>query len=257
MLGIAAGIAGVLILAAFGWAYHWTTSNYIRLDASNCPVSGPVAVHALLIDRSDPITPLQAARFRQILDEMVAEARPGERLDLYVAEGDGVNTLAPVLSVCSSGRGASANELYQNPQAIERAFQDRFVGPLRQEAAKLMQPMTRENSPLLESIRTVAVTSFGEVRGKPHRMTIVSDMIQHSQLNSHFRGETSAADLQRRPQWPQVRANLRGVEVRILYLLRPAARRPGGQPIQSIGHQAFWREIFEAEGVVRLSLEAL
>jgi hypothetical protein len=45
-----------------------------------CPAAGSTAVHAVLVDRSDAITPLQAQRIRQVFDRVVEEAAVGERI---------------------------------------------------------------------------------------------------------------------------------------------------------------------------------
>ena len=241
---------GVLLLF-----YYWPGQR-VRLDADNCPVDGPNFIHVVLIDRSDPITPLQAVRVQQMIDDLVKTARPGERFDLYVAEGDGKN-LMPSVKICSVSRGADANQLYENPAMIERKFQERFVAPLTSEVTRLMEPSTRPNSPILESIRTIAITSFGTAPKAAKSLTIVSDLIQNSPLNSHFKGETNFGDLQRRPQWSELHANLEKVDVRVLYLQRPAARRPNGQPIQNRGHQDFWKDVLEASRVKSFFLESL
>ncbi len=190
---------------------------------------------------------------------MVRGARAGERFDLYVGEGDGVNVLAPSVSLCSPGRGEDANGLYQNPGLIQRAFEERFVAPLQKEAARLLEPAARSTSPVLESLRAVAVSSFGGLAGsRPElRLTIVSDLVQHSALNSHFRGETDFSDLERRPQWQSLRANLSGVSVTVMYLLRPNARRPNGAAVQNRGHQLFWERAIRANGGEIVALEAL
>lgn len=255
--GIIAAIVGLGLLGAMGGFYFWAKGHQVALDGANCPVTGPRGIHVILIDRSDPITPVQAERVRQVIEGLVNQAQTGERFDLYVADGDGINLLTPAVSVCSSGRGATASALYENPEAIERNFQERFLTPLRRAMGELLVPASRSTSPLLESLRTVAVTSFGASPQAERRLTVVSDLIQHSPAVSHFRGEIDFGALQRRQEWAQLRPNLAGTEVRILYLLRPGARRRDGRPIQSIGHQQFWKDLLEASGVVRLNLESI
>lgn len=256
--GMLFAVAAIAILGSAGYLYFLAQGTRTPIDTANCPTTGPRFVHVILIDRSDPITPLQAARVRQVVGRLAQDSRAGERFDLYVAEGDGVNTLTPAISVCSAGRGSDANALYQNPTLIQHAFEERFIGPLLNEVDHLLIPVSRPNSPILESIRTVAITSFGNVRREGLRLTIVSDLVQHSPLNSHFRGETSFPEFQRRPQWAQLRPNLAGVEeLRVLYLLRPNAKRSNGQIIQGPQHEEFWRQVFEAGGVSRMGLERL
>lgn len=243
-------ILGLLLIAALAGGGYWLSMKRVKLDeATGCPVSGPTAIHAILIDRSDPISPQQAQQIRTVIDGYIARARIGERFDLYVASGDTVNVLAPVASVCSPGRGDQANELYENPQMIQRRFDEKFVGVMKDSLTRLLSATTADSSPILESVRAAAISSFGAIEpGQiPLQMTIVSDMVQHSPGNSHFRGETNFDDLAKRPVWRSLQANLKGAKVNIMYLLRPAAMR-NGQSIQSRGHQYFWEKALPASG---------
>jgi hypothetical protein len=257
-LGLTLSALGISIIAALLFAWWYVSSNSETLGADNCPTRGPKAVHAILIDRSDPVTPLQQQQILQDIQRSIRAARAGERFDLFVAEGDAVNTLAPSVSLCSPGRGADASSLYQNPEMIQRAFDERFVRILEAELRKLLEPSSRQNSPILESIKAAAVASFGSVEAAtPKRLIIISDMIQHSALNSHYRGETDFDELSRRTQWRALQANLTSVEVTVFYLLRPNARRPGGRPLQDRGHQLFWERAVRASGGQLMELRTL
>lgn len=248
--GVMFAFVGIALIIALAGGGYWLSQKRVKLDAATgCPVSGPAAIHAILIDRSDPISPQQAQQIRLVIDGYVARAKIGERFDLYVASGDAVNVLAPVASVCSPGRGDQANELYENPQMIQRQFEEKFVGVLKESLTRLLATATADTSPILESVRAAAISSFGSVEPSqiPLQMTIVSDLVQHSTGNSHFRGETSFDDLSKRPVWRSLQANLKGATVNVLYLLRPVATR-SGQPIQNRGHQLFWEKALGGSG---------
>jgi hypothetical protein len=248
--GVAFGFLGLVLVALLAGGGYWLSRTQVKLDAvTNCPVTGPSAIHAILIDRSDPISPQHALQVRQIVDGYIARAKTGERFDLYVASGDAINVLAPVASVCSPGRGDQANELYQNPQMIQRQFEEKFVSVLRDNLDRLLSASTTKSSPILESIRAAAVSSFGAVEpGQlPLQMTVVSDFIQNSALNTHFANEISFDDLGRKPAWRMLQANLKGATVNALYLTR-AEKRPNGRPIQDRGHQLFWEKAIDASG---------
>lgn len=260
LVGYIAGAIGAVVLVALGAAWYFFQSQATAIDqATQCPTAGPAAVHAVLVDRSDPITPQQAQRVKQELQRLIAAAKAGERFDLYVVEGDSANTLSPVVSVCSPGRGADANRLYQNPEQIQQRFDQQFVRRLEGALDGLLTGGARPNSPIIESIRAAAITSFGSVQlgSVPLQMTVISDLVQHSPANSHFRGEISFNDLSRKPIWREIQPNLRGAKVRFLYLLRASARRPNGVPIQNRGHQAFWEHLVEASGGEWLPMETL
>jgi hypothetical protein len=257
--GIVFMLLGFILIAGLAGGGYWLSQKRVKLDAvTGCPVTGPTAIHAILIDRSDPISPQQAQQVRLVIDGYVSRAKIGERFDLYVASGDTVNVLTPVASVCSPGRGDQANELYENPQMIQRQFEDKFVGVMKENLSRLLETATADSSPILESIKAAAVSSFGSVEpGQiPLQMTIVSDLVQHSQGNSHFRGETNFDDLSKRSAWRSLQANLKGASVNVLYLLRPVSVR-SGQPIQNRGHQVFWEKALSASGASDVKFTSL
>lgn len=251
--GILLAVIGLLLIGALGGGWYWATNKQVKLDAAtNCPVSGPTAIHAILIDRSDPIQPLQAQQARLTIDRYVKNAKVGERFDLYVADGDAGKVLSAVSSVCNPGRGDQANELYQNPQMIQRQFEEKFLAPLNTTLGQLLSVATSQTSPILESIRAAAVSSFGTVEAGviPLRLTIISDLVQNTPLYSNFRSEPNFADLAKRPEWRSLQANLKGAKVDVMYLLRTTATR-NNLPIQNRPHQEFWFKVFDANGADR------
>jgi hypothetical protein len=255
--GILLGLVGSLLLAGFIGAAWWVRQSQVPLDpATNCPVSGAKGIHAILIDQSDPVTPQQGQRIRQELARLRDKAA-GERVDVYVAEGDATNVLRPVFSLCSPGQGKDANALYQNPEQIQKEFEERFASTLTRTIDDLLKAQTRSNSPIAESIRAVAITSFGsEEQGKvPLKLTVISDMIQHSDSYSHFKSSAGFSELAKSPTWRILQSNLKRAEVDVFYLLRPSARRSGGQPIQTRAHQLFWEQAVDASNGRLMSLE--
>lgn len=239
---------GTALLIGIGIAAWWVRSHKIEIDATtNCPKSGPRAVHVFLFDRTDPITPQQGQLIKQKLARYVDSAKTGERFDFYTVEGDEKRVLMPHLQACSPGRGVEANELYENPKAIQRKFEEQFVAAIRMQADELLQESTKDNSPIIESIRGAAITSFGRFDRNeiPLRMTIISDLIQHSAVYSQYRSDMPFTELSKRPAWLSARPNLKGSEIEILYLLRSSGVRQG-RPIQTRGHQLFWEQLLTA-----------
>lgn len=257
--GILLGLSGVVILAGLFTGYWWIAQQRGQFDqVTHCPLSGPLAVHVLLFDRSDPITPQQAQRVRQELAP-IHNADRGERVDVYVLNGDTRNVLEPVFSACSPGQGKDANELYENPRMIQKRFEEEFAGLLDRTIDDLLKASTRRTSPILESLRAAAITSFGTLEsGKiPLRMTIVSDMIQNTEANSHIRGETNFNALSRSVEWRSLQPDLKGADVEIWYVLRNTARRRGGGTVQNRGHQSFWEQAIAAGNGRVTRLESL
>lgn len=230
-------VAALVLVAAFVAAQYWAKSQYVEIDgASLCPKNGPTAVTAVLVDRSDPLTPQQAQRVQQVLDRVVEEAPVGGRVALYVAEADAFTRLAPILALCNPG--SEANPLYQNPKKIRARYDDQFKARLAAVRTALLEPKERKTSPILESIKAVCIDAFAAAApGIPLRLLLVSDLIQHSPIASHYRERNFAALLEDK-RLDGVLVDCRGAEVDILYVLRLG--KDGRPTLQNRNHQRFW-----------------
>ncbi|MGJ4940632.1 hypothetical protein ACQR1W_08685 [Bradyrhizobium sp. HKCCYLS1011] len=248
--GALLGLLGLLLIGAFLGGYWWVQRTHPVLDAeTNCPSSGPTAIHAILFDRSDPITDQQGQRIRQAIDRYKQDASFGTRFDIYTFEGDAVHVLKPKLVLCAPGKPGDANPWTENPEQVRKRYEAKFSAVLDQTVDDLLRASRQNSSPIIESLRAASVTSFGSVEAGqvPLRLTMVSDMVQHTALASQFQAEPNFSTLSHSNAWPLLEPRLKGAEVNILYLLRPAAVR-GKAPIQNRGHQAFWEQLIAASG---------
>lgn len=246
VIGILLAIVGLVILGLLVGFLWWVKKTKVVLDeTTNCPLAGPRAVHALIFDRTDPISPQQGQRIRQWMKAQREGASFATRFDFYTVEGDTRNVLAPVLTICSPNRPEEANELIENPELIKQRYEQKFVAILEGEIGKLLSVSTRPTSPIIESMKAASVSSFGpfEQRKIPLRLTMISDMIQHTpQFYSHFLTEPNFEQLARSTAWRSLQPNLFGAAVNILYLQNPKAQR-SGRPIQNRVHQVFWEHL--------------
>ena len=240
-LGLVVGLI-VLLLGGIGGATWWARTNRVAIDPDTlCPEQGPSAIHAILIDRSDPLTPMQQARVLQRIDEIVESAPVGGRVAIYLAESDGVEALPPALALCNPGR--DANPLYQNPRRLRERYEQTFRDRIDALLARLMLPNPRQTSPIMESLKALCIDAMKPVpRGIPLQLSIVSDMIQHSPIASHYRNRDYRA-LLRSPRLQTLAVDCKGADVDILYLLRPT---PQGRPgVQNRAHQEFWDQYLQ------------
>ena len=259
LAGFGFALVGLALLAALIGISLWVKSRAIATDeATNCPLAGPLAVHAIIIDQSDAISGQQAQQIRQLLGKVRREAAFGTRFDIYTFEGNATDELRAKLSICAPGKPEDANALYENPDLVRKNYEEKFVREIDTALDSLLQTDTLPTSPIIESIRASSITSFAGTDVAPGslNLTLISDMIQNSPHLSQFRSDVAFEKFAQSTAWPSLRPHLGGVTVRILYLMRPEAAR-GGKPIQSRGHQAFWEEFIAASGGSIESFEPL
>jgi hypothetical protein len=258
MSGLLLGLAGIILIAGLGGGYWLVKMRRPILDADNCPKSGPNGIHVILFDRSDPISEQQAQRIRQAIDKFKNDAPFGLRFDLYTFQGDTQHALQPKLRICALGKPSEANAWIENPELVRRRYKTKFASVLDQTVAELMRGSQEKNSPIIESLRAAAISSFGSVEtGQiPLRLTMISDMVQNTPLSNQFQTEPNFQQLSRTVAWPTLQPQLKGADVDILYLLRLSALRKG-MPIQNRGHQLFWEQLITGSGGHLLTADPL
>jgi hypothetical protein len=249
--GAILAVLGLVLITTLAITVFWVKEQRIPVNADNCPRAGPKAVHLILVDRSDPVSDQQAQHIRKVIEHLKVNAAFGTRFDVYTFEGDAKSVLYPLLSICAPGRPEDANDMYENRERIRKRYEEGFSVVLDKTIEELLQESTRPNSPIIESLRAAAQTSFGSFDAGqiPLRATLVSDMVQHSAATSHFNSEPNFKQLARSAGWAALRPQLKGADVYVLYVLRSSAVRRGTHtPVQNRGHQFFWENLIEESG---------
>jgi hypothetical protein len=103
------------------------------------------------------------------------------------------------------------------------------------------------SSPIMETIAGIAATDLATpaARQAPRRLIILSDMLQHSDIASHYRVQPVVEKFKNTANYNRVRVDLTGIDVTIFYIDR--ARSAG---IAWDEHIKFWEQFFDAQGAV-------
>jgi len=229
----------VLALAGFGglgWLL-WDRAQAPGIDAATlCPEDGPVGHLAILIDTTDPISPAQLRAARARIARMIEAAPDFTRVSLATV----APAAAPVRSLCKPPSDASA--LTANPRLVAERYEDEFLAPVTETLDGLLAVPEADSSPIIEALQAFLAAIPGFDSG-PRQVVLVSDLVQHSEIFSFYRGgdwdsfrASGAAD--------RLARSLDGAEVTILRFPRPAA------PSATVDD--FWVRYLDAQGAVRV-----
>ena len=130
-----------------------------------------------------------------------------------------------------------------NVRKMQRRFERRFEAPLAQVLDQFRTASTAPRSPILETIRAVSRRPDFSTAVPERRLVIISDMLENVEEFSHYSRDYSFSRVRQNGYYASVRADLRDVEVRVLYV-----DRPGQQRHQGPRHIEFWREYFRDSG---------
>lgn len=253
-LGLVLIALAILVAGGLFAASRYIQSKRPALDnASMCPVQGPAGLIVLLVDTTDPLNAIQQADLKNQLERLKDGMPKYYAIEVYTVSEPKEGLLKPLgARVCNPGNGRDASELTSNPRLIKERWEQRFSLPLEDLFTRMLVVPPAKESPIFESIQSVAVTAFGSVPDSTtHRtLVIVSDMLQNMPEYSQYREIGPFQQFQHSAYYQRIKPDLRGVGVELYYIRRD-------QNVQVGKHMLFWQEYFAAAGatlthVVRL-----
>ena len=243
-----------------------------RNDENNCPVDGPSAYTAIVIDQSEGFPKNQVQQIRTMFGAWLAgrtedilesslDQDPSQfnrrafdsnaMIQLYVMSKDALNTddgLKPVLSICRGPLPAnvdSAQSIFVNTKLLDKKLKE-LVEKMDDELLKLLVEHEQETSPIIETITALSASDFAVDMDKPHYLIMVSDMVQYGGKGKYSQFPKYGNFTLDYDEWKQNHQNtfgsLRGVEWQVIYLNR--ADDPDFEGAQTRKHQNFWNEFF-------------
>jgi hypothetical protein len=233
--------------------YARAQSEVVRIDPTTlCPIArSPSEVAVLLLDMSDEVSEQQRLKIRNEFDRLKASIGRFGLIEAYVVDQFEQRVTTPQVHLCNPGSGADLNKLYQNPELARRKWED-FVGQLDTELLRLMKTPTSRTSAIFEAVQATALRTFNQRHydGIPKRLVIVSDLMQNVPNKlSQYREIVPFDTFRTSPYFSEVRADLTGIAVTLLYLVRPHSRPKWPD------HYQFWEQYFLAQGATVQKLE--
>lgn len=210
----------------------------------------PVDQTIILVDQSEALTEGHKRFGKKLIQEYVGDEKRfpvGSRIMLFTSSKldfsgqtpSGPN-FRPNPDLCRPP--SEGNELYENNKKITRTFYLRFLVPLFEALERSLSKEFGERSPILETLQFMSRSQDVEEWGKRKTLIIISDMLQHTDAFSHYRGQRTYEDFQSRVA-KDVRADFRGWDIVVIYL-----RRYGDRNLQRADHLEFWERYFHDAG---------
>jgi hypothetical protein len=250
IIGVSAIFIGIAI-----WAFLKTASAP-RVDrVTNCQIDKLPSVTAVLLDVTDPLTPIQAAAVSSALTAIRDAIPKYGRLEIYPLQPVRQSVIAPIFSGCSPGKSADMtkvvtdkpNNITENPDLADRNWKRLFGDKIDAAIHNTSTLSPANESPLLEGIQSVAVTAFSSSLAQQatteKTLIIVSDMIHHTTDLSMYGGAPQFQTFAKTPYWARVRSSLGDVHVKVLLLVRDTRRNVQQPPLLD-----FWASYAAAGG---------
>ena len=179
----------------------------------------------------------------------MANTGANTQMEIFVVDTTSTNLLQPLV------KGKSLVDVKRlpkglavaNPQMQKTIWNNTFFKPLEAHLRQAMLGPNATNSPIMESIQSVALTLFDPDpdRSKPRKLAIVSDLMQNTPGLSFYQSVPTLQQLQQSQVFQSHKIDLRGVQVE-LWPLRNKVAAPRLDPLCKL-----WTDIItEQRGTV-------
>jgi hypothetical protein len=242
LVGVTLIVFSLLAVGALATVYWWVSTGDEIDRTTMCPSTGPDGLTVFVVDATDTITAVQRASLHNHFERLVTSLPARWAIELFKVESLGSNLLHRTgEQICNPGR--ESNAWTHNRRLVEKRWHDAFWQPLQTWEEQVIRTPSAAESPILESLHSIAVTELqsAQIHGRPRKLILVSDMLQHTSGLSQYQRIESFTEFSRSPYYESVRTDWNGVDVEILYISRP------GTP-QGRQHIEFWQQYFGASG---------
>jgi len=190
IFGVLMIFAALGVLGVIGF-YSFKLSRDPGLTDELCPAGGPRGYLAILVDTTDPLTLTHLQRARQILDAKIRDAQVGTRVSFSTVSPDLGVRQSSFFSICKPPSAEDVSELTQNPRMVQEQYEAAFKSPVEDTLKRLLTIPEAPSSPIMEGLQEFAssVPDF-TTTDRPRELVIMSDLIQHSEAFSFYRGGT-------------------------------------------------------------------
>lgn len=236
---IVSAVCLALIGSAVAFAISQQSSRSFN-EATLCAGEGADHVTVVLLDLTDPLSPTQASRLRTMLDNSI-QTSPDDTMLSFGIVSDDESEWGARFARCKPPTGADANQLYENPRLIAQRYRNEFEAPLEDTLFQMIRASKADRSPIMEALQALIADTpdFTSTLGE-RKIVIVSDMLQHSDILSAYRGQGwdhfEAGGGSRR-----LAGNLEGANIRII-------RIPRSTNADHAVAEDFWVRYFDKQG---------
>lgn len=243
LIGICMAVFALLVISALALKGK-------EYDPETCCPEHITAHTIVILDKTDSFSVNQRKFILNYINKEKNELRPFEKFSIFNLTGKTYLSPDPIFSKCNPGTGKNANQLYQNPRKIQMRFDKLFSEPLKENMKGMLANNTGTKTPLLEMLSELSLRAdFGE-NVQDRTLIIVSDLMQNTAEYSQYKDKIDYKYFSERPYAQEVAANLHGVKVKIVYLLRDSLRRYQGKR-----HLSFWKDYFKNAGAEVVSIK--
>lgn len=238
---LGAGLVALAVAFAGEGFYAVKYLSHAKIDPETlCPAEGAKAITLVIVDKTDPLSPPEQARTRQIVAAERDAAKRGERIVVSLLSESGVEdsaALTTIADLCNPGSpGSEVNLFLENPRRAALRYSSNFIEPIGAALASVASEGAARNSPIVRSIE-IALAGLHAPSTTPMKLILISDLMENGPDVSAYSGALSEKALHGLISL-QAERRLNGANVEIALLSRPRYEKQQKAAVSA------WRRFF-------------
>ncbi len=195
-------------------------------------------INVILVDRTEDFTEIQKLDIQKRFSMIIDNSSKGELFIIHEITQRDLLVIEPEFEICNPGR---PKQLFTVENVVSRKkFDEQFRDKTVQKFDTLLEIEEQDDSPIMEMIQAVVIGDFNKVpETVPRRLIIISDMMQHSSIVTHYGNKISGQAFFQSKMFKSVSTPLENIDIEIWYV-----QRFSGSSAQPKGHKQFWNHYF-------------
>jgi hypothetical protein len=212
----------VAVVLAVAGIYFSVTSSRHALDPETLCPPNPSTITVLLVDVTDPMTAPQRQDFMNQLERLKNSIPRYGKLVIAKVDATSSKLLTPVIVKCNPGTAQDENEATGAPAKLQKRWEEQFSKPLSVAFESIARASGANQSPIMESIQSVALTEFEKpaVAKKPRTLIVASDLLQNTPGANFYKPLEEPQAFVQSLAFRKARTDLRGINVELWMLQR-------------------------------------
>jgi len=241
---IPVGITILVLIAIFFFIFFNKKSANENIDHETFCVKENLAQKTLiLVDTSDKLNPIQKTALNERLWSYVKNIeKNNHQILVFSVENIKDKIMEPMLKICNPGDAKNVNSLIENKKIISQNFEKHFKNKIDNILVNLLDQESSQNSPIMESIQSIAVSNFiaDSQNQTKNKIIIISDLLQNTENFSFYKGDYNFEKFVKGENFKFLKTDFNNAEIELYFL-----NRRKDTNLQNENLREFWIKYFQ------------
>jgi hypothetical protein len=243
---VGVGLFLIILISVFVNKYSIQKSQLENIDKETlCNIDKIEQLTIFVIDTSDKLTPIQQTSLNERLWSYASNIeKNNHQIQVFSVDKINEKILEPLIKICNPGDEKEVSSLTGNKKITRLNFEKNFKEKIDNIFADLLNKESSDNSPIMESVQSVAVSQLISNKNKfsKFRIILISDLLQNTENFSFYKGDFSFDKFVKSDNFRFLKTDFKNAEIELYFL-----NRKKDINLQNESLRDFWIKYFQEQ----------